>query len=104
MTDDNPLLTEYEQAVENFSQQCVLSTELFKYKNRQYGNSIEATGVLGAVVEIIGAVARLPAMVIRNPTFGQNRGTKLVDVLRDIHNYATIALVMIEKDNWSGKT
>ena len=86
-----------------FYDQCDKGQQLFKIKNVQYDNTIERTGVLGAVVELIGAVARLPVMVLREPTHGRKIKDKLIDVLLDIHNYASIALMMIESENWEGK-
>ena len=76
---------------------------LFDEKQQQYGNTIHKTGLLGATVELIGAVARLPIMVLRNPTHGRDVQKKLRDVLMDIHNYAVIGLVMLDGDNWEGK-
>ena len=88
---------------ERFLRECAANAKLFAQKNQQYGNSIEKTGVLGACVELIGAVARLPTMVIRNKTHGRSCENKLADVLMDIHNYANIALMMLHSGNWEGK-
>lgn len=77
--------------------------DLFQTKNRKYDNTIVKTGVLGAVIEIIGAAGRLPVMVLRSVGHGRNDRDKLIDVLRDILNYAAIALFMIESDNWEGE-
>jgi hypothetical protein len=82
------------------SKQCVL---LFKLKNAQYGNSIEVGGVLGAAVELLGAPARLSRLVLHAPDHGRANKEKLRDVLMDIHNYATIAIMMLDDDNWEGK-
>lgn len=90
-------------STELFAQQCAKSQTLFEEKNKAYGDTIWKTGVLGACVELIGAVARLPIMVVRNPTHGRDVKAKLIDVLRDILNYAAIALMMVEHDNWEGE-
>lgn len=76
---------------------------LFKRKNKQYGNSIATTGLLGAAVSIIGAAARLPIMVVSNSSHGRDISDKLKDVLMDIANYSIIAVMMILDDNWEGK-
>lgn len=86
-----------------FEEECKDCQKLFKKKNEQYGNSIWKTGVLGAVVEIMGATARLPMMVLRRSDHGRDTFVKLVDVLMDIHNYATIALMMVHENNWEGE-
>jgi hypothetical protein len=76
--------------------------ELFKKKNSQYGDSIGRTGVLGAAVELVGIVYRIFSMVIKNKTHGREHKMSLRDVFSDIHNYSTIALMMLEDDNWDG--
>lgn len=85
-----------------FKAQCAHGQNVFRAKNAAYGNAIERTGVLGAVVEIIGAAARLPQLVLKSYTHGRNSREALENVLVDIHNYAGIALMMLEKDNWEG--
>jgi hypothetical protein len=77
--------------------------KLFERKNTEYGNSIEATGVLGASIEIIGAAARLPKLVLKNPLRIPYVHTILRDIFMDIANYAIIALMMIDKQNWTGR-
>jgi hypothetical protein len=89
--------------LEKFEDVCVTCSELFAEKNAQYGNTIVKTGVLGASVELIGAVSRLPQMVLKSPAHGRNDPEKLRDVLMDIHNYATIALMMMTDYNWEGE-
>lgn len=86
-----------------FDELCENSKELFRLKNAQYGDAIWYTGVLGAAVELIGAVARLPKLVLRNPTHGRDHKASLTDIFMDIHNYANIALMMLQADNWEGE-
>lgn len=86
-----------------FDEICEYSKELFRLKNSQYGDAIWYTGVLGASVELIGAVARLPQLVLRNPEHGRNSRESLIDIFTDIHNYANIALMMLKADNWEGE-
>lgn len=95
-------MTEH-KSVELFKNVCKDCGMLFEAKNRAYGDTIWKTGVLGAVVELIGACARLPQMVLRNEYHGRDVNENLVDVLKDIHNYAAIGLMMIESDNWEGE-
>lgn len=95
-------MTEH-KSVEMFRNVCENCGETFEKKNKAYGDAIWKTGVLGAVVELIGAVARLPQMVLRNRFHGREIKENLVDVLVDIHNYAAIGLMMLESDNWEGE-
>lgn len=93
----------HDEAVENFTRCCHAGRHVFTKKNKQYGNAIAKTGVLGAVVELIGACARLPVMVLRAPDHGRSVRGKLLDVLLDIYNYASIAVMMVADDNWEGE-
>lgn len=89
---------------ERFSLECARALELFSYKNAEYGNTIVETGVLGASVELIGAVSRLKKLVLRAPDHGEANAKKLEGILMDIHNYANIALQMLHDENFSGVT
>lgn len=95
-------MTEH-KSVEMFKNVCENCGETFAIKNKAYGDAIWKTGVLGAVVELIGACARLPQMVLRNRFHGREIKENLADVLVDIHNYAAIGLMMLESDNWEGE-
>ena len=55
-----------EKAADAFDALCSRHKELFRRKNTQYGNTIVTTGVLGASIELIGAVMRLPALVLKD--------------------------------------
>lgn len=90
-------------SVEKFTKECIKCQELFAEKNKQYGDTIWKTGVLGACIELIGAVARLPMLVLRSPRHGRENKDSLKDVLMDIHNYASIGLMMLEANNWEGE-
>ena len=77
--------------------------KIFEEKNAQYGDSITATGVLGASVELVGTSARLRQMVIKDSTHGEAHREAVIDVLKDQINYAVIALMMLSESNWDGK-
>lgn len=89
--------------VERFKEICEMNATLFAQKNAQYGNTIVETGVLGASVELIGAVARLKKLVLKSGDGGKKNKEALVDILMDIHNYANIALMMLAEDNFTGR-
>lgn len=81
---------------------CTRGRHLFLKRNKEYGDSIVTTGVLGAVVEITQKAARLRQLVMRSEDHGRSQLSKVKDELLDIHNYANIGLMMLEEDNWEG--
>ena len=81
----------------------LLCRKMFVEKNTQYDNAIVATGVLGAAVEIIGLQRRVRALVLKSGDHGKADKEALADLLKDLHVYANIALLMIAADNWSGE-
>lgn len=93
---------EYEEADAQFALICEECAALFAAKNRRYGNAIEETGVLGAAVEIVGIAARLKQIVIRG-NYPREKMDKLRDILMDLHNYATIAIMMLDNKNMRGE-
>jgi hypothetical protein len=95
-------ISSYEAVVAEFDLLCETSQELFREKNRQYGNAIVTTGVLGASIELIGAVARLRELVLKDQKHGATNIALLVDVFMDIHNYSNIAMIMLRDNNWDG--
>lgn len=79
------------------------SYTLYIRKNQQYGNSIEETGVIGAVVEIVAKTARLRELVIHHSGAGAQAPDVTRDNLQDLLNYAAIGLLMLDKGNWRGR-
>lgn len=91
--------------VEQFCDMCYRATNLFARKNREYGDAIVATGVMGAMVEVITVAARVQTM-LKNPenfTIPDDFSNELWDKMLDLHNYANIVMMMIEDENWTGK-
>lgn len=88
---------------EQFQRACNSSQELFAEKNKQYGDSITTTGVLGAGVELVGLAARVKKLVVKAGDGGEANRDVLIDILKDIHNYANIALLMLAENNWTGE-
>ena len=86
-----------------FNFHCLKGAELFTVKNRQYGNAFQVYGVLGVVCEILGVVARLPQLVLWAPDHGRSSKEKLIDIFTDIHNFANMALIVLDADNWDGR-
>lgn len=76
---------------------------LFAVKNEEYGNSIDRTGLLGAVVAMTGDIARLRQMVIRHPQHGQQDEDNVRDKLLDVLVEAAIGILMLDSENWIGE-
>lgn len=76
---------------------------LFCTKNREYGNSIEATGVVGAVVALTGDIARLRNLVLYAPELGKISSENVRDKLMDVMVQAMIGIMMLENHNWEGR-
>lgn len=94
---------EHKTQVQKFVHHCIDGAKLFEKKNKQYGNAFEVYGVLGVTCEILGAVARLPQLVLWSDDHGKAMKESLVDIFTDIHNFANMALLCIDKDNWDGR-
>lgn len=86
-----------------FGSHCTDAKKLFKEKNAQYGNAFESYGVLGVVCEILGAVHRLPQLVLWQPDHGRSRKELIREILQDIHNFSVMAIMVLDKDNWDGR-
>jgi len=96
----------FENRDQQFYAMCDEGYEIFQTRNREYGDAISRTGVIGACVEIIGGAARVEALVLKAKELGGDNWEKLgslKNVLHDLHNYANIALMMIEDNNWRGE-
>lgn len=77
--------------------------QMFADKGIVYGDTTPETGVLGAVVELIGNTARLKRLVLRSPDLGLDEYAAVEDTLLDILIYAAIGLIHLDLDNWKGK-
>lgn len=104
---DDPKMTPEElkltKALTHVSWALEEAAELFERKNREYGNAIEFTGVLGCVVAATGDIARLRNMVLRSPDNGKGQAANVRDKMLDILVQAAIGIYMIDTGNWSGK-
>ena len=91
--------------VEHFRSTCERAGSLFVTRNRQYGDAIKETGVLGATVELIAVVARLKVLILKDPATFQNDAVRLQQIYNafiDVHNYANIGAMMLDEGNWRG--
>ena len=86
-----------------FHRAIVACEKLFQDKNRQYGDAISETGVLGSAVELVGIVARFKKLVIRDSSSGSNFKKNLMEIAKDAVIYSVIMMVMISENNWNGR-
>lgn len=75
---------------------------LFSQRNAEYGDAISENGVLGASIELRQKAARLRQLVLLAPGHGRDAEAQVKDTLRDMANYAIIALMLLEDGNWDG--
>jgi hypothetical protein len=86
-----------------FDAACSAGREIFVVKDAKYDSATIATGVDGAVVEIIGISSRLRKMVHKAPDRGASQAAEILEILKDLHNYACIAMMELSDNNWDGK-
>ena len=92
--------TKLQERLVQYDEVVASSRKLFEEKNWQYADSISRTGVIGSVVAIAGLSARLEHLVLASSDAGKEEEEAIVDIIKDILNYAAITGVMIMSDNW----
>lgn len=90
---------------QNFFRQCEACGDLFAEKNApdHYDNNFVRDGLLGTALETMGAANRLRSLIIKAPDHGRANAEKIRDILMDVHNYATMSLMLLEQNNWEGE-
>ena len=68
--------------------------ELFKKKNKDYGDAFAAFGLLGILVRLNDKIKR--AITITENSISLVEDEKIKDTLIDIHNYAAMGLMLAE--------
>ena len=72
--------------------------ELFKRKNKDYGDAFADFGLLGILVRLNDKIKR--AITITETSISLVEDEKIQDTLIDIHNYAAMGLMLVgEKNN-----
>jgi len=89
--------------VDVFDAACLEGKKVFLVRDAQYDGATVATGVQGAVVEVVGISARLRKMVLKAPDRGESQAEEILKILVDLHNYANIAMMELSDGNWVGK-
>jgi hypothetical protein len=92
-----------EKTIAVFENACNEAEEIFVDRNQRYGNAIVETGVQGACIELVGCVARLKQLVLKDPAHGADANYAILrNILIDAHNYAVIAMMMQDQNNFTG--
>lgn len=68
--------------------------ELFKKKNTDYGDAFAKFGVIGVLMRIEDKIQRALSIQKNNITLVEDE--KIKDTLLDLHNYAAMALMLLE--------
>ncbi len=80
---------------------CEEAQQLYDDKNRKYRAAYEGFGLLGATGEINAIAARLRAIIVYEEIEFNEKA--LTDMLRDLHNYANIAQILLSENNILGR-
>jgi len=72
------------------------SLELFKKKNKDYGDAFAKYGTLGVLVRISDKLQRFQSISKSQITLVSDE--KLEDTLLDLHNYSAMALMLLKEN------
>jgi hypothetical protein len=86
-----------------FQNWCDENQKLFESKNFRYGGAYKYTGLLGCIFQIFGISMRITMLSSQNPMRIGEEKEALEDALRDLHNYANMALICLQEENYFGK-
>ena len=73
--------------------------ELFRKKNTDYGDAFATYGTVGVIVRMGDKIQRLISVSNKGVTLVDSESLR--DTLIDLHNYAAMALMLIEDNNVS---
>ena len=73
------------------------SIELFKKKNMDYGDAFAIYGPVGVIVRIGDKIQRLLSVSKKGITLIDNESLR--DTLIDLHNYAAMAIMLIDEES-----
>lgn len=93
-----------EHMLSDFEFACKSAEALFEKRNKEYDGAFRRYGLLGVIFEILGILNRLPAMTIWKSPDEILNAAKLYDLFLDLHNYSCMALMLLEENNWNGKS
>ncbi len=70
--------------------------ELFRKKNADYGDAFATYGTVGVLVRLGDKIHRIQSITNKGITL--NEDEKLRDTLMDLHNYAAMALMLLDEN------
>ena len=70
--------------------------ELFKRKNKDYGDAFANFGPIGVIVRMGDKINRLMNITKTNVTMVKDEGVR--DTLIDLHNYAAMAIMLMDEE------
>ena len=73
--------------------------DLFKKKNKDYGDAFANYGPVGVIVRLGDKINRLSHVTETNITLVENETIR--DTLIDLHNYAAMAIMLMDEKNGS---
>ena len=88
-------------SVEKFKQVQNEGLQLFIKKNTDYGQSFSNFGLVGVIVRLQDKINRL--INISNTNISLVKDETLKDTLLDLHNYAALALLLLDDDENKNK-
>ena len=95
-----PEIMNNKEQVDRVSQMQKIQQEglaLFSRKNQDYGDAFASYGAIGVLVRMGDKIARLQSISSKNITLVDTESLR--DTLIDLHNYAAMAIMLIdEKD------
>ena len=71
--------------------------ELFKRKNKDYGDAFAEYGVIGVLVRMGDKIKRLQNIEKNQITLVNDE--KMKDTLIDLHNYAAMAIMLLDEES-----
>lgn len=73
----------------------VEARELFKKKNADYGDAFATYGTVGVIVRLGDKISRLSSISKTGVTLVEDE--KIRDTLIDLHNYAAMAIMLLDE-------
>tara|TARA_Y100000389_G_C17461726_1_gene522283 strand:- start:1 stop:285 length:285 start_codon:yes stop_codon:yes gene_type:complete len=75
--------------------------ELFRRKNKDYGDSFANYGTVGVIVRMGDKINRLSSVTKSGVNFVDTESIR--DTLIDLHNYAAMAIMLIDEEKDKGQ-
>ena len=70
--------------------------ELFRKKNADYGDAFATYGTVGVLVRLGDKIQRLQSITAKGVSLVEDE--KMRDTLIDLHNYAAMAIMLLDED------